>query len=131
VADTLNTAPKFEVVLAGEARPDNQSVAIAVATGDGEKFMLEFDAKIVPAVITAMTSHLGAVVSELPENEQPNYQVLQTSDIGLAMNDQGELGLMLTLEDGGQLTLALPKAYLPVLQAQIDDAIRFADDPRH
>lgn|GEM_PF-1663213 len=131
MTETLHTAPKFETLLAGEARPDTGSVALTVATADGEKFGLEFDAKIVPATITALTSHLGQVVSALPENEQPNYQVLKTTEMGLAMNAQGELGLMLTLEGGGQLTLAMAKAYLPVLKAQIEDAIRIAEDPRH
>ena len=131
MSDTINTAPKFEAVLAGEARTENSSVALTVATATGEKFGLEFDAKIVPAVITALTSHLGEVVSSLSDNEQPNYQVLKTTEMGLAMNAQGELGLMLTLEGGGQLTLGMAKAYLPVLKAQIEDAIRIADDPRH
>lgn len=131
MTETIHKAAKFETLVAGEARPDNQSVALVVATADGEKFALEFDAKVVPATITALTSHLGQVVATLPENEQPNYQVLKTSRMGLAMNPQGELGLMLTLEGGGELTIAMNKAYLPVLKAQIEDAIRIAEDPRH
>lgn len=131
MTDTINRAPKFEVVLAAEARPDDRSVALTVATAEGEKFALEFDARIVPATITALTSLLGQVVSTLPENEQPNFQVLKTTEMGLAMNAQGELGLMLTLEGGGQITLAMAKAYLPVLREQIEDAIRIAEDPRH
>ncbi len=131
MTEIVKTAPKFETLVAGEARPDNKSVALILATADGEKFGIEFDAKIVPATITAMTSHLGQVVSVLPENEQPNFQVLKTTEMGLAMNPQGELGLMLTLEGGGQLTLGLAKAYLPVLKEQIEDAIRIVEDPRH
>ncbi|SOE17480.1 hypothetical protein SAMN05877838_2380 [Hoeflea halophila] len=131
MTETMNKAPIFQTLVAGEARPDDGSVALVVATAKGEKFALEFDAKMVPATITALTSHLGQVVSALPENEQPNYQVLKTTRMGLAMNPQGELGLMLTLEGGGELTIAMNKAYLPVLKAQIEDAIRIAEDPRH
>ena len=131
MAEKVNTAPKFEVVLSGEARQQNQSVALLLGTADKEKFSLEFDAKMVPATITALASLLGQVVSTLPEDEWPNYQVLKTTGMNLAMNEQGELAFMLTLEGGGELTLGLAKADLPKIREQIDDAIRISDDPRH
>lgn len=127
----MNTAPKFEVVLSGEARQQNQSVALTLGAADGEKFCLEFDAKIVPATITALASLMGQVVSTLPEDERPNFQVLKTTGMGLAMNQQGKMALVLTLEGGGELTLELAKADLPLLREQIEEAISISDDPRH
>ena len=69
MADKVNIAPKFEVVLSGEARQQNQSVALTFDTAGGEKFGIEFDAKIVPATITALASLLGQVVSTLPRGK--------------------------------------------------------------
>ena len=127
----MNIAPKFEVVLSGEARQQNRSVALTFDTAGGEKFGIEFDAKIVPATITALASLLGQVVSTLPEEERPNFHVLKTTGMGLAMNPQGQMALVLTLEGGGELTLALAQADLPVLREQIEEATRIAEDSRH
>ena len=114
-----------------EARPQNQSVMLTFGAEGGEKYGVELSAKIVPATITALTSLLGQAVSTLPEDEQPNFQVLKTTGMGLAMNPQGELGLMLTLEGGGQLTLGLAKNDLQILREQIEEAMRMAEDPKH
>ncbi|MEM5473443.1 hypothetical protein WNZ14_17060 [Hoeflea sp. AS60] len=131
MTENVHAAPKFEAVVSGEARPENRSVALLFGTADGEKYSLEFDARIVPATITALASLLGQVVSDLPEDDQPNFQVLKTTGMGLAMNPQGRLGLTLALEGGGEMTLELAKADLPVLREQIDEAISISEEPRH
>jgi hypothetical protein len=123
VAEIVNTAPKFDVLLSGEPRPQNKSVAILMGTADKKRFGLEFDASVVPAVITALVGLLGKVVSTLPEGSRPNPQVLQTTGMTLAMNEQGEMGLVLALEGGAELTLAMPTSDLPKLRDQIEEAI--------
>lgn len=131
MADTIDTPPKLEILLAGEARPRNRSVALAFGVAGGGKVGFELDAKVVPATITALASHLGQVMATLPEEEWPNFQVLKTTAMGLAMNPQGELALALELEGGGQLTLGLAKGDLAVLRDEIDEAIRIAEGSRH
>ena len=84
-----------------------------------------------PATITALASHLGQVMSTLPEEDWPSFQVLKTTSLGLAMNGQGELALALELEGGGQLTLGLAKGDLALLRDEIDEAMRIAGDSRH
>jgi len=39
--------------------------------------------------------------------------------------------VVLTLEGGGELTLALAQADLPVLSEQIEEAMRIAENSRH
>ncbi|WP_417434752.1 hypothetical protein [Hoeflea sp.] len=131
MAENINTAPILDIVLAGEARPQDKTVALAFGSAGGGKVRLEFDARIVPATITALASLLGQVVSDLDEDERPNFQVLKTTAMGLAMNGQGELALALELEGGGQLTLGLAKGDLAILRDEIDEAIRIAEDLRH
>lgn len=131
MAENINTAPKLDIVLAGEARPQDKTVALAFGSTGGGKVRLEFDARIVPATITALASLLGQVVSDLDEDERPNFQVLKTTGMGLAMNAEGELALGLELEGGGQLTLGLAKGDLAILRDEIDEAIRIAEDLRH
>ena len=131
MADTTDTPPKLEILLAGEARPRDRTVALAFGAAGGGKVGIELDAKIVPATITALASHLGQVMSSLPEEEWPSFQVLKTTSMGLAMNPAGELALALELEGGGQLTLSLAKGDLAVLRDEIDEAMRIAGDLRH
>lgn len=131
MADKTDTPPKLEILLAGEARPRDRTVALAFGTAGGGKVGLELDAKIVPATITALASHLGQVMSSLPEEDWPSFQVLKTTAMGLAMNAEGELALALELEGGGQLTLSLAKGDLAVLRDEIDEAMRIAGDLRH
>ena len=131
VADTTDTPPKLDILLAGEARPQHRSVALSFGAAGGGKIGFELDAKIVPATITALASHLGQVMSSLPEEEWPSFQVLKTISMGLAMNGQGELALALELEGGGQLTLGLAKGDLALLRDEIDEAMRIAGDSRH
>lgn len=125
--EIVNTAPTFEVVLSGEARPANKSVALLFGTADKKKYGLEFSASVVPATITALTSLLGQVVSTLPEEERPNPQVLRTVGMTLAMNAQSEAALVLTMEGGGELTLSLATNDLPRLREQIEEAIQVTD----
>jgi ubiquinone biosynthesis protein UbiJ len=94
-----------------------------MGTADKKRFGLEFDASVVPAVIAALVGLLGKVVSTLPEGSRPNPQVLQTTGMTLAMNEQGEMGLVLALEGGAELTLAMPTSDLPKLRDQIEEAI--------
>lgn len=131
MADTTDTPPKLEILLAGEARPQDRSVALAFGAVGGGKIGIELDAKIVPATITALAGHLGQVMSSLPEEEWPNFQVLKTTAMGLAMNAAGELALALELEGGGQLTLGLARGDLALLRDEIDEAMRIAGDQRH
>jgi hypothetical protein len=128
VADTPDTPPKLETLLSGEARPQNQSLALNYGAAGGGTIGIELDARVVPATITALTSLLGQVMSTLPEEEWPNFQVLKTTAMGLAMNAEGELALALELEGGGQLTLGLAKGDLAVLRDEIDEAMRIAGD---
>jgi hypothetical protein len=131
VADKTDIPPKLEVLLAGEARPQDRSVALSFGAAGGETVGFELDAKIVPATITALASHLGQVMSSLPEEDWPNFQVLKTTTMGLAMNAAGELALALELEGGGQLTLGLAKGDLALLRDEIDEAMRIAGELRH
>lgn len=66
MTDKPDTTPKAEVLLAGEARPQDRSVALSFGAAGGRTIGLELDAKIVPATITALASHLGQVMSALP-----------------------------------------------------------------
>lgn len=116
VADATDTPPKLDILLAGEARPQSRSVALSFGAAGGGKIGIELDARIVRATITALASHLGQVMSTLPEEDWPNFQVLKTTSMGLAMNAAGELALALELEGGGQLTLGLAKGDLAVLR---------------
>ena len=131
MADPVDTAQTLNVLLSGEARPAERGIRLGFATEGGEQLALTFPAKVVPATISALASLLGQVVSDLPEEEQPNFQVLKTTGMGLAMNPEGRFALILTLEGGGELTLALAPADLHALRDQIDEAISIADDPRH
>ncbi|WP_461432658.1 hypothetical protein, partial [Hoeflea alexandrii] len=83
MADTPDTPPKLEILLSGEARPQNQSLALNYGVAGGENIGIELDARVVPATITALTSLLGQVMSTLPEEEWPNFQVLKTTAMGL------------------------------------------------
>ncbi|MHB1104222.1 MAG: hypothetical protein ACYC0C_15915 [Devosia sp.] len=127
MAEFVNTAPAFEVILSAEARPHRKSVALLFGTADRKKFGIEFSAAVVPATITALASLLGQVVSSLPEEERPNPQVLRTTGMTLAMNEQGGMGLVLSFEGGGELTLAMPTSDLPKLRDQILEAIEASD----
>jgi hypothetical protein len=109
----------------------NQSLALNYGAAGGGTIGIELDARVVPATITALTSLLGQVMSTLPEEEWPSFQVLKTTAMGLAMNAEGELALALELEGGGQLTLGLAKGDLAVLRDEIDEAMRIAGDSRH
>lgn len=126
MSEIVNTAPKFVVVLSGESRPQNQSVAILMGTADKKKFGLEFDASVVPAAVTALIGLLGKVVSALPTDQQPPPQVLKTVGMTLAMNADGQIGFVYNLEGGAELTFQIKEADLPALRGQIDEAIEFA-----
>ena len=83
------------------------------------------------ATIAALASHLGQVMASLPEEEWPNFQVLKTTTMGLAMNAADELALAPEVEGGGQLTLGLAKGDLALLRDEIDEAMRIAGDQRY
>lgn len=131
MSEIVNTAPKFVTLLAGEARPENKSVAILMGTADREKFGLEFDAAAAPAVITALAGLLGKAVSALPVDQRPKGQALQTTGMAFGVNEHGQPGIILALEGGGELTLALTLSDLPALKEMIDQALEAADLKKH
>jgi hypothetical protein len=131
VAEIVNTAPKFVTVLAGEARPKSTSVAILLGTADREKFGLEFDAVVAPAVIAALAGLLGKVVSALTVEERPSQQILQTTGMAFGMNELGQPGIVLSLEGGAELQLALTLSDLPALREMIDQTLEAADMRQH
>jgi hypothetical protein len=127
LSDIVNTAPKFVSLLAGEARTANNSVALLLGTADRQKFGLEFDARAAPAVIAALAGLLGKVISSLPEDERPTGQALQTTGMAFGVNEQGQPGIILYLEGGAELTLALTLSDLPALKEMVDGALEAAD----
>lgn len=131
MAEIVNTAPKFMTLLAGESRPESTSVAILLGTADREKFGLEFDARVAPAVITALAGLLGKAVSALPADQRPAGQALQTTGMAFGVNEHGQPGIILALEGGGELTLALTLSDLPALKEMIDQAFETVDLKKH
>jgi hypothetical protein len=131
VAEIVNTAPKFVSILGAEARPENTSVAVLLGTAEREQFGLEFDAGVAPAVIAALTGLLGQVVSALPEDQRPEPQVLQTTGMGFGLNEHGQPGIILSLEGGAELTLALTLSDLPALKEMVEQALEAADRKPH
>ncbi|MBO6718082.1 MAG: hypothetical protein JJ913_09015 [Rhizobiaceae bacterium] len=132
MAEIVNTAPKFVSMLGAEARPENASVAILLGTAERQKFGLEFDAGVAPAVIAALSGLLGKVASALPADQRPQQQVLQTTGMAFGINEQGQPGIILSLEGGAELMLALTLSDLPALKEMVDQALEAADlDQRH
>ncbi|MBB3234539.1 hypothetical protein [Phyllobacterium endophyticum] len=127
MAELVNTAPRFDVILSSEVRPANKSVAVLMGTGDKKRFGLEFAASVVPALITVLTGMMGKLMPAIPEDERPNPQVLDTKSITLAMNDEGGVGLILSFEGDFSITLAMPTGDLPALRQMIDEAIGLTD----
>lgn len=123
LAEIVNTAPRFCVLGSGEARVAKRSVALLFGTEDRKRFGIEFGAEIVPATITALASLLGKLTSSLPEEDRPDPVILTTESMTLAMNENAEVALVLGLQGGGELTLAMPSESLPVLRDQILEAI--------
>ncbi|MEX0957276.1 MAG: hypothetical protein WD800_04050 [Dehalococcoidia bacterium] len=131
MAEIVNTAPKFVTLLAGEARPESTSVAILLGTAGKETFGLEFDARVAPAVIAALAGLLGEAVSALPADRRPKGQALQTTGMAFGVNEHGQPGIILTLEGGAELTLALTLSDLPALREMIDQALESIDQRTH
>jgi hypothetical protein len=126
VAEIINTAPRFNMLGSGEARVAARSVALLFGTADRKKFGVEFGVEIIPATITALATLLGKVVSSLPEADRPNPVVLTTESMTLAMNERSEAALVLGMQGGGELTLAMPAEALPALRDQILEAIEIS-----
>jgi hypothetical protein len=130
LTEIINTAPRFNALGAAEARVAARSVAVLFGTADHKKYGLEFGVEIVPATITTLASLLGKVVSSLPPAERPDPVVLTTEAMTLAMNEKAEVALVLALQGGGELTLAMPSDSLPVLRDQILEAIEASSRDR-
>ncbi|WP_127520093.1 hypothetical protein [Mesorhizobium sp. Z1-4] len=123
MTEIVNTAPKFVRVLSGEARPESKSVALLLGTADREMFGLEFDAGVAPAVIAALASLVGKATEHLPGNERPSSQALQTTGMTFGLNEHGQPGIILALEGGGEIALALTLSDLPMLKQMIDETL--------
>ncbi|MBO6727218.1 MAG: hypothetical protein JJ911_16295 [Rhizobiaceae bacterium] len=123
MTEIVNTAPKFVRVLSGEARPNNKSVALLLGTEAMEKFGLEFDVGVAPAVIAALASLVGKATEDMPREERPTTQALQTTGMAFGLNDHGQPGIILSLEGGGEIALALTLSDLPTLREMIDNTL--------
>ena len=127
MTEIVNTAPKFVRVLGGEARPDSKSIALLLGTADRQKFGLEFDAGVAPAVIAALAGLVGKATEHLPVEERPSGQALQTTGMAFGLNEHGQPGIILALECGGELALALTLSDLPTLKEMIDQTLEASE----
>ncbi len=131
MTDITNTAPKFVRLLAGEPRPANTSVALLLGTADRQMFGLEFDSAVVPAVIGALAGLAGKAAPEVADGERAPAQALQTTGMAFGVNEHGQPGIILQLEGGAELAIALTPSDLPALKEMIDEAFEAADSQKH
>jgi hypothetical protein len=97
---------KIIAITGSSADPVGQTASLMVEYEDAVKETLVFPASEVGTAVMHLLGRLGEAIGHLAPEDQPEVRTPELADIGVAMNQSGEIALSLLLKtENGQFPL--------------------------
>lgn len=116
-------APKFTAISGSHANKEDNSVDLLFDAVDGQRYKVELDPHLIPAMLIAIAGHANELASI---HGDPPIQPLPVKKLSSAMAQDGGISLMLHSESGLKSVLTFSPDQLSDLRAilgEIDELL--------
>lgn len=121
----------LEAIVGSTSCRGSSSVTLTFRDAQDRSLNVVFAGAVIPAVIAALAARLNEIVDGVDHADRPALQTLQSSHVGLSMNDQGQIALLIGLEGAGELPIQLQSEQLAPLRDELEEAMKAIDPSRH
>ena len=123
MADFRASTRKLVAAVGSSANAKDGSIAITFEDAQEKKLEVLLSVSVVPAVICLLAARLDELVGHVDYAGRPEFQTLQCANSDTAMNEHGDIALLIGLQGGGFLPIQFGTAHLSALKNKLEEAL--------